>query len=93
MAIYSYCNLICFLVELGTLALLSYNGFFNSDLSIFYFGKGGLSAQPFIPMQASKHMETFVWACFMILQFAFVLRGLPCMKPGPHYVNTQLLKI
>ena len=42
-------------------------------------------------MQAE--VETFGWMSVFIMQAIFVLRGLPCLRPGQHYVNCLLLKI
>ena len=46
-----------------------------------------------IPIQMNDSFESLGWLGVVLLQFLFVMRGLACMSPGPHYVNTMLLKI
>ena len=48
---------------------------------------------PLVPLQMQAEVETFGWISVFVLQAIFVLRGLPCLKPGQHYVNCLLLKI
>ena len=50
-------------------------------------------SQPRIPIRMEVEIELIGWLMVLLFQGMFVLRGLPCMEPGPHYVNTLLLKI
>lgn len=91
MAIYAYCNLICFIVQVATVFFLvqqDFAGYLFTDLHNEYN-----ESEPRIPIKMQAEFETTGWLFVAIFQGLFVLRGLPCMNPGPHYVNTLILKI
>ena len=46
-----------------------------------------------VPLMMKPQIESFGWLMVFFLQAIFVLRGLPCLQPGQHYVNCILLKI
>ena len=96
MAIYAWSNLVCYLLEVGVLAYLGMTGELTAISLLFWQQSSSDSdadTKPTIPLKIYDGFEAIGWLCLLGLQLLFVLRGLPCMKPGPHYVNTCLLKI
>lgn len=48
---------------------------------------------PIIPVFVNNIFNDIGWITALALQLFFVIRGLPFMKPGTHYINCLLLKI
>ena len=48
---------------------------------------------PIVPVYVNNIFLDIGWLTALTLQLLFVLRGLPFMKPGTHYINCLLLKI
>jgi len=46
-----------------------------------------------VPVYINNYFINIGWLMALTLQFFFVFRGLPFMKPGIHYINCLLLKI
>jgi hypothetical protein len=95
MAIYSFSNLFFFMVQLGALIILSEKGALSKVQNIFFhvIDENDQQDPTTIPIQMNDSFESLGWLGVVLLQFLFVMRGLSCMSPGPHYVNTMLLKI
>ena len=92
--IYAICNFMCFLVELTIFAVVQWVDEIRSVRIINWKSlDANNSSLPLIPMQMQAEVLTLGWLAVFLCQGIFVLRGLPCLKPGQHYVNCLLLKI
>ena len=94
MAIYAYANLVCLSIQLGMILYISANGKLSSIQILFNnISEKKDDDRPTIPIEIKAEFASLGWMILILFQFLFVIRGLPCLKPGPHYVNTNLLKI
>lgn len=93
--IYSYLNLFCLLIEIATIVLIE--TFVPRVYQLAYIFKERDVDQDektsLVPMKVEYEVEAAGWIIVFLLQLIYVIRGLPCMKPGQHYVNCLLLKI
>ena len=48
---------------------------------------------PIVPVYVNNIFINVGWLIALALQLFYVIRGLPCLNPGQHYVNCLVLKI
>jgi hypothetical protein len=89
--LYALFNLLAFMLEALVIVALQLQWIGN--LKIFFFRRGARNNLPVVPVYINNYFFQIGWLIALGLQFLFVLRGLPFMRPGSHYVNCLLLKI
>ena len=83
MRIYAISNLIAYILQLTIFGMVQFVKQIDA-VNIFHVKPvDSTNAKvPLVPLQMQAEVETFGWISVFILQAVFVLRGLPCMKPG-----------
>ena len=89
--LYALFNLLAFMLE--ALVIFALQLQWIGNLKIFFFRKRASNNLPVVPVYINNYFFQIGWLIALGLQFLFVLRGLPFMRPGSHYVNCLLLKI
>ena len=89
--LYALFNLLAFMLE--ALVIFALQLQWIGNLKIFFFRQRASNNLPVVPVYINNYFFQLGWLIALGLQFLFVLRGLPIMRPGSHYVNCLLLKI
>jgi hypothetical protein len=88
--IYAFFNLLTFMLEVLAIVALQLKWIGNFQIFVLHASTNNL---PLVPVYVNNYFFEIGWMVALGLQFIFVLRGLPFMRPGTHYVNCLLLKI